>query len=57
MRKKVNGYDKTIQFCKICINPKTEEYVYGDKKQIYNTRYTVVVHYSIPKGDWDEFDV
>jgi hypothetical protein len=21
------------------------------------TRYTVVVHYSIPKGDWQEFDI
>jgi hypothetical protein len=63
MTKKINdpnssSYDKRIQSCKIFINPKTTKYpIYRDEKQVYNTRYTVVVHYSVPEGDWDEYDI
>jgi hypothetical protein len=47
-----------IQFCKIFVNPKLQTYpTCRDDKKIYNTRYTVVVHYSVPKGDWVECDI
>jgi len=48
-----------IQFCKIFENPKALEHPKrrDDGKMIHNTKYTVVVHYSVPKGYWDEFDV
>lgn len=48
-----------IQFCKIFINPKKLKYHVdrGDGKMIHSTRYTVVVHYSVPKGDWDVCDI
>ena len=53
---------KLIPFCpscKIFINPKVhKDPVYRDtNKEVHDTRYTVVVHYSIPKGYWDEFDI
>lgn len=64
MMKKVNGYDKKIQYCKIFLNPKKHEVPIFDQtpKEILPfpvtyTKYTVVVHYSTPKGDWEEFDV
>jgi hypothetical protein len=62
MRKKINGYDKTIQYCKIFSNPKRREVFTFDQnsKMNYtteNTKYTVVVHYSTPKGYWEEFDI
>jgi hypothetical protein len=48
-----------IQFCKIFENPKALGHPKrrGDGKEVYNTRYTVVVHYSVPKGYWEEFDI
>ena len=56
-----NYYDNwySIQFCKIFINPKRLKYQVdrGDGKMIHSTRYTVVLHYSIPKGDWDVCDI
>ena len=69
MKKMNDMYDKygsdmrgdwfKIQFCKIFENPKALEHPKrrDDGKMIHNTKYTVVVHYSVPKGDWDEFDV
>jgi len=49
----------TIQFCKIFMNPKSLEHPkrLDDGKEVYNIRYTVVVHYSVPKGDWKEYDI
>jgi hypothetical protein len=47
-----------IQFCKIFVNPKTQKYpLHRDGKEVYNTKYTVIVHYSVPKGHWDEYDI
>lgn len=47
-----------IQFCKIFENPKTLKYpIYRDGKEVYNTRYSVIVHYSVPKGGWHEYDI
>ena len=45
-----------IQFCKIFEIPKALEHPKrrDDGKEVYSTRYTVVVHYSVPKGDWEE---
>jgi hypothetical protein len=67
MKKQINDYyDRhecykdwnRVQFCKIFVNPKTLIYpIRRNDKKVYNTRYTVVVHYSIPKGDWDEYDI
>lgn len=58
MTKKMSGYDdKKIQYCKIFSNPKKHEVPMFDQadKNKYPptyTKYTVVVHYSSPKGDW-----
>jgi hypothetical protein len=61
MIKQINVHDschsKKIQFCKIFVNPKRREYVYRNEKQVRSTTYTVVVHYSIPEEDWDEYDI
>jgi hypothetical protein len=62
MMKKINGYDKKIQYCKIFSNPKKHEIPFLDqidkiKYPPTYTKYTVVVHYSIPKGDWEEYDI
>jgi hypothetical protein len=59
MKKKINSsYDKRIQFCKIFVNPKTQKYpLRRNDEKIYNTRYTVVIHYSIPNGYWEEYDI
>lgn len=62
MKKKINGDDDQdwfrIQFCKIFVNPKTQKHpIYRDGKDVYNTRYTVIVHYSVPKGEWEEYDI
>jgi hypothetical protein len=47
-----------IQFCKIFVNPKIQKYpICRNDKKVYNTRYTVVVHYSVPKKDWGEYDI
>ena len=59
MMKMISGYDdRKIQYCKIFSNPKKHEDQCDETK--YSTRYTkytVVVHYSIPKGDWHEYDI
>jgi hypothetical protein len=64
MKKCINhdndDYWYQIQYCKIFVNPKTLKYPRHPRhssKIIYTTRYTVVVHYSIPKDDWQEFDI
>jgi hypothetical protein len=63
MRKQINGYDdKRIQYCKIFSNPKKHEVPFLDqideiKYPPTYTKYTIVVHYSIPKGDWEEYDI
>jgi hypothetical protein len=58
MKKRISNYDKSIQYCMIFINPKTKKYpVYHSNEKEDNTSFTVVVHYSIPEGDWDEYDI
>jgi hypothetical protein len=64
MKKCINNdnddYWYRIQYCKIFVNPKTLKYPRHPRhngKIIYTTRYTVVVHHSIPKDDWREFDI
>ena len=49
----------SIQFCKILVNPKAGKFpVYQDViDEECTPRYKVVVHYSVPKGDWDVYDV
>ena len=43
----------------IFMNPKTKKYpvYHSNEKEVYNTKFTVAVHYSIPEGDWDEYDI
>ena len=48
-----NRSNLILQYPKALEHPKRRD----DGKEVYSTRYTVVVHYSVPKGDWDEFDV
>jgi hypothetical protein len=59
MKKCINRYYKfQIQYCKVFSNPKIQKYpLYRDNKEVYNTRHTVVVYYSIPKGYWEEYDI
>jgi hypothetical protein len=62
MRKKINGYDKRIQYCKVFSNPKKHEVPFFDQIDEIQypptyTKYTVVVHYSTPKGYWEEYDI
>ena len=48
-----------IQFCKIFVNPKAGRFpIYQDIiDEECTPRYKVVVHYSVPKGDWDVYDI
>jgi hypothetical protein len=64
MREKIIGYDKKIEYCKIFSNPKKHEVPIASVNQNdelkYSpryTKYTVVVHYSTPKGYWEEYDI
>jgi hypothetical protein len=64
IKKSMNRYDDDdywyrIQYCKTFINPKKLKHSrYRNNGKVTNTTtYTVVVHYSIPKGDWQEFDI
>jgi hypothetical protein len=68
MKKCINEYydrfdcDKDwsrIQFCKIFINPKAGKFpIYQDViDEECTPRYKIVVHYSVPKGDWDVYDI
>jgi hypothetical protein len=59
MMEKISSYDdKKIQYCKIFSNPKKhEDHCDETKYSTRYTKYTVVVHYSIPKGDWHEYDI
>jgi hypothetical protein len=63
MKKCINeSYDKDwfrIQFCKIFVNPKAGKFpIYQDViDEECTPRYKIVVHYSVPKGDWDVYDI
>jgi hypothetical protein len=65
MQKHFNDYNNDywfrIQSCEIFTNPKIFKRPTGyNEEWTYNTiytKYTVIVHYSIPNGDWDEFDI
>jgi hypothetical protein len=48
-----------IQFCKIFINPEAGKFpIYQDViDEECTPRYKIVVHYSVPKGDWDVYDI
>jgi hypothetical protein len=63
MKKCINeSYDKDwlrIQFCKIFVNPEAGKFpIYQDViDEECTPRYKIVVHYSVPKGDWDVYDI
>jgi hypothetical protein len=63
IKKSMNNYDDDywyrIQYCKTFVNPKILKYPrhHRNGKVTNTTKYTVVVHYSIPKEYWEEFDV
>jgi hypothetical protein len=57
-----DNYWFRIQYCKIFLNPKTVQIPIFDhdsemKYTTKYTKYTVVIHYSIPKGEWNKFDI
>ena len=67
MKKQINEhYDRNdryndwfrIQFCKKFVNPKTQKHpIYRIGKDVFSTRYTVIVHFSVPKGEWEDYDI
>jgi hypothetical protein len=59
VREKISGYDEKIQYCKIFVNPEAGEFPIDQDiiDEECAPRYKIVIHYSVPKGDWEEVDV